>query len=245
MTQSKENINRCGDDSMFLPLHDRNPLRIIPFQRITFGFMLMCITVFAGQQWLPTTQSVVLMQTLGLVPAVLLGGAPVGPETAWVPAELTVLTSMFLHGGWFHLIGNMLFLWVFGDNVEDSMGHLRFIVFYLLCGIAASMTHVLSLPDSTHALVGASGATAGILGAYLVLHPRVQILVLAFHRVPIVLPAYVLISVWLLIQFVNVWLGGNAPVAWWAHIGGFVTGAILVVPFRYKQVPLFDRGVPH
>ncbi len=229
---------------MFLPLHDRNSLRIIPFQRVTLGFILLCIAVFAWQQWLPTTRSVALMQTLGLVPVVLMGGAPSGVETTWIPAELTLLTSLFLHGGWLHLIGNMLFLWVFGDNVEDSMGHLRFVAFYLLCGIAASMAHVLSLPDSTHALVGASGAIAGILGAYLVLHPRVQILVLAFHRVPIVLPAYLLIGVWLLIQFVNVWPGGDGPVAWWAHIGGFVTGAILIVPFRHRQVPLFSREVP-
>jgi membrane associated rhomboid family serine protease len=230
---------------MFLPLHDRNPLRIIPFQRVTVGLIVVCVVVFLWQQSLPGAENRTVMVSFGLVPAVLLGATGLPPDTPLVPAPLTVLTAMFLHGGWMHLVGNMLFLWVFGDNVEDSMGHGRFIVFYLLCGIAASGAHVLSMPDSTLSLLGASGAIAGVLGAYLVLHPRVKVLVLVFHRFPLMLPAYLLLGLWLMFQLSNAWLRDDAPVAWSAHIGGFIAGAILIVPFRYKQVPLFDRGLRH
>jgi len=184
-----------------------------------------------------------LTRNFGLVPAVFLNKTQTPPDSMGVPAELTILTAAFLHGGWIHLIGNMLFLWVFGDNVEDSMGHVRFAAFYLLCATAAGLTHVFSMPNSTDTLVGASGAIAGVLGAYLVLHPRVKVLVLLFRRIPIVLPAYLLIGAWLLIQLVGVWTGSSTPVAWQAHIGGFVAGALLIVPFRYKRVPLFDRGL--
>ena len=227
---------------VFTPLHDRNPLRIIPFQRVTLSIIAICCAVFLAQHLLPSAEAGSLIHGLGLVPATLLGGTPVHPGGPLVPAELTVLTAAFVHGGWLHLIGNMLFLWVFGDNVEDSMGHVRFAAFYLLCAAAAGLAHVLSTPDSTDTLVGASGAIAGVLGAYLVLHPRVKVLVLLFRRVPVLLPAYLLIGGWLLVQLFSVFSSNDQPVAWWAHIGGFVAGAFLVVPFRYKRIPLFDGG---
>jgi membrane associated rhomboid family serine protease len=227
---------------VFTPLHDRNPLRIIPFQRVTLSIIAVCCAVFLAQHLLPSAEAGSLIHGLGLVPATLLGGTPVPPGNPLVPAELTVLTAAFVHGGWLHLIGNMLFLWVFGDNVEDSMGHVRFAAFYLLCAAAAGLAHVLSTPDSTDTLVGASGAVAGVLGAYLVLHPRVKVLVLLFRRVPVLLPAYLLIGGWLLVQLFSVWTDNDQPVAWWAHIGGFMAGAVLVMPFRYKQIPLFDDG---
>ena len=229
----------------FIPLHDQNPLKIIPFQRVTLGIIVLCCTIFVIQRMLPIAEAGSLLHNLGLVPASFLKRTPLPTQAPLIPVELTILTAAFLHGGWVHLIGNMLFLWVFGDNIEDSMGHVRFAVFYLLCATAAGLAHVLSMPDSTTTLVGASGAVAGILGAYLVLHPRVKVLVLLFRRVPVVLPAYLLIGAWLLIQLFNVWSGNSAPVAWWAHIGGFVAGALLIVPFRYKNVPLFDAGLPH
>jgi membrane associated rhomboid family serine protease len=228
---------------VFTPLHDQNPLKIIPFQRVTLSIIALCCTAFLAQRLLPIAEAGSLFHGLGLVPAVLLDGTQVPLGSPLVPAELTILTAAFVHGGWLHLIGNMLFLWVFGDNVEDSMGHLQFAAFYLLCAAAAGVAHVLSAPDSTDTLVGASGAIAGVLGAYLVLHPRVKVLVLLFRRVPVLLPAYLLIGGWLLIQLFSVWSGNNQSVAWWAHIGGFVAGAVLIVPFRYKQVPLFDGGL--
>ena len=227
---------------VFTPLHDRNPLRIIPFQRVTLSIIAVCCAIFLAQHLLPSAEEGSLIQGLGLIPATLLGGTPVPPGSPLVPAELTVLSGAFVLGGWLQLFGNMLFLLFFGDNVEDSMGHVRFAAFYLLCAAAAGLAHVLSTPDSTDTLVGASGAIAGVLGAYLVLHPRVKVLVLLFRRVPVLLPAYLLIGGWLLVQLFSVWTGNDQPVAWWAHIGGFMAGAVLVVPFRYKQIPLFDDG---
>jgi membrane associated rhomboid family serine protease len=160
-----------------------------------------------------------LIHGLGLVPATLLGGAQVPAGHPLPPAELTILTAAFVHGSWLHLIGNMLFLWVFGDNAEDAMRHVRFALFYVLCAIA------------------------GVLGAYLVLHPRMKIVALLLRRVPVLLPAYLLIGAWLLVQLFSIWWGSNDPIAWWAYIGGFVAGALLVVPLRDKRVALFDGGL--
>jgi len=228
---------------MFTPLHDRNPLRIIPFQRVTLGIVALCCVVFAVQRLLPEAEAGTLIHGLGLVPARLLGGSQAPAGQPLLPAELTILTAAFVHGGWLHLVGNMLFLWVFGDNVEDARGHVRFALFYVLCAIAAGLAHALSAPDSADTLVGASGAIAGVLGAYLVLHPRVRVLALLFRRVPVRLPAYLLIGGWLLAQFFGAWWGSRQPVAWWANIGGFAAGALLVVPLRDQRVRLFDGGV--
>ncbi|HJO96426.1 MAG TPA: rhomboid family intramembrane serine protease, partial [Rhodospirillales bacterium] len=154
-----------------------------------------------------------------------------------------LITSMFLHGSWWHLIGNMLYLWVFGDNIEDSMGHRRFVAFYLITGIVAALTHAVMDPESATPMVGASGAISGVMGAYLVLHPRVKVLALIFNRIPVRLPAYVLLVGWIVFQLFNAY-GSGGSTAWWAHIGGFFAGVVLIVPFRYKTVPLFDRNRP-
>ena len=230
---------------MFLPLHDRNPLRIIPFQAVTVGIIAICAVVFVWQLTLTSETLAHIHLAYGAVPAAVLNNAALPVEHARIPAELTLVSSIFLHGGWLHLIGNMLFLWVFGDNVEDAMGHVRFAVFFLACGLVASFAHVVSVPQSSTPLVGASGAVAGVLGAYLLLHPRVKVLVLAFNRIPIRLPAYVLLLAWIAFQILSVATGADPSVAWWAHIGGFVAGMILVVPLRYKEVALLDRGTEH
>jgi membrane associated rhomboid family serine protease len=167
---------------------------------------------------------------------------------AWgvVPFNLSLVslvTSQFLHGGWLHLLGNMLFLWVFGDNVEDAMGHLRYLAFYLLCGIIAALTHIFfNLGDRTPA-VGASGAIAGVMGAYLILHPSAWVrvfvpvfLIFGFIQVP----ALVLIGLWFVTQLfsgisaIGDAMGGEAGIAFWAHIGGFIAGLILVFIFRRR-----------
>jgi membrane associated rhomboid family serine protease len=181
----------------------------------------------------------------GLIPSVLFGTDHLAPHLAPIPPALSLLTSMFLHGDWWHLLGNMLFLWVFGDNIEDSMGHWKFLLFYLICGAVAGLAHAAMLPDLQTPTVGASGAVAGVLGAYIVLHPRVKILVLAMKWFPLYLPAYLVLALWFAFQLFSVWLGGGGNVAWWAHIGGFVTGAVLVMVFRDRKVPLFDSGVAH
>jgi len=137
----------------------------------------------------------------------------------------------------------MLFLWVFGDNVEDAMGHLKFLVFYLLCGIVAGLTHTLIAPTSDIPLIGASGAVAGVIAAYLMLHPKVQVWVLALKVIPLRISAAVVLGIWILTQIVMVVLPQVGPVAWWAHIGGLIAGALLVLVMRRPGVPLFDRGL--
>ena len=227
----------------FLPLHDSNPLRIIPFQAVTFGFIAACVLAFFWQLSFADWREAPAVVGLALYPATLFGIAELPPAYVTVAPELTLVTSTFLHGGWMHLIGNMLYLWVFGDNVEDSMGHFRFLVFYLVCGIAAGLAHAMVEPASEVPTIGASGAVSGVLGAYLMLHPKIRVLVLVLKRVPIRLPAYLVLGGWIALQVFNAVTEtepGGGGVAWWAHIGGFVAGMVLIVPFRYKHVPLFD-----
>jgi membrane associated rhomboid family serine protease len=153
-------------------------------------------------------------------------------------APLHILTSMFLHGGWMHLIGNMWFLWLFGNNVEDSMGRFRFVVFYLVCGIAAAAAQVLAQPDSPVPMVGASGAISGVMGAYIVLYPRVRVytlvpLIIIFTTVA--LPAWVILGYWMLLQVFGGLSGQEGGVAFWAHIGGFLAGVLLVKLFARPE----------
>ena len=183
---------------------------------------------------------------LGLIPGALTASLPPGTHvpvgeglvcTIDPGGQVShVFTSMFLHGSWFHLLGNMWFLWLFGNNVEDSMGRARFIVFYVLCGLAAAAGQVLTNPDSSIPMVGASGAISGVMGGYLILYPRVRVYTLVFigfFFTSIALPAWVMLGYWLLIQFVsglltNADVGG---VAFWAHVSGFITGMVLVKLF--------------
>jgi len=230
---------------MLLPIYDRNPLRIIPFQFMTVSLILVSTLILAWETGLSQRMLDRSILVYGMIPSVLLGPDRLDPALAPIFPPLTLVTSVFLHGGWWHLIGNMLFLWVFGDNIEDSMGHWRFLLFYLLCGAAAGLAQAVAAPEVQQPTVGASGAVAGVLGAYIVLHPRVKILVLAMNWLPLSVPAYFMLALWFGLQLLNGWLDIGGPVAWWAHVGGFVAGAILVVPLRDKRVPLFDKGVAH
>lgn len=230
---------------MLLPVYDRNPLRIIPFQFMTISLILVSTLLLVWEIGLSQRMLERSILVYGMIPSVLLGPDRLDPALAPIFPPLTLLTSIFLHGGWWHLIGNMLFLWVFGDNIEDSMGHWRFLFFYLLCGVAAGLAQAYATPEVQEPTIGASGAVAGVLGAYIVLHPRVKILVLAMKWLPLVVPAYFMLALWFGVQILNGWLDIGGPVAWWAHVGGFVAGAILVVPLRDRRVPLFDKGVAH
>lgn len=230
---------------MFLPLHDQNPLKVIPFQIVTSAVILFCLGVFLYQQYLPSDQSQALVVSFGMLPAVLFDHRQLAPELVVVPAELTLLSSIFLHGGWLHLLGNMAFLWVFGDNIEDSMGHWRFLLFYCACGIFASLTHALVEVDSITPLISASGGVSGIMGAYLMLHPKVRIILLVFLKIPLLLPAYLMIGGWLGLQVYSIVFAGDAATAWWAHIGGFVAGVVMIPFFKHASVPLLDRGTRH
>jgi len=180
---------------------------------------------------------VALFFRLGLIPeAITSPGAWINMS---IPAPLTLFSSMFVHGDLFHLGGNMLYLWIFGDNIEDVMGPFRFLAFYLLCGLGAAATQVALMPGSDVPMVGASGAIAGILGAYALLYPRAQILTLVFLLIFIrimYLPAVLLLGIWFLMQILSAG-GGGAGVAWWAHIGGFVVGVVLVRAFAVRLTP--------
>ena len=222
-----------------LPIKDDNDLTSISFQYVTVGMIVACVAVFLWQQSLGTEQGKAILG-LGIIPAVLFGSRELSSDLVLFPPTITLLSSIFLHGGWMHLIFNMLFLWVFGDNVEDSMGHFRYIIFYLICGILASLSHAVMEPSSAVPLVGASGAISGVLGGYLVLHPRARLLVLFMNIIPLRLPAIIVLGGWIGLQFLSLSSGEESNTAWWAHIGGFLAGMILVVPFRRKSVPLFD-----
>ncbi len=165
--------------------------------------------------------------TFGLVPTTITSGA----------GQYTFVTNMFLHGGWSHLLGNMLFLWIFGDNIEDCCGHLRYLVFYLTSGVAASAFWMLTAWGSQYPAVGASGAISGVLGAYFVLYPRARIRTVVgmgfFWRV-VRVPAYIMIGLWFVYQFMLALVPLNTGVAYWAHVGGFVVGIILAKIIRPK-----------
>ncbi|MGE0846841.1 MAG: rhomboid family intramembrane serine protease [Flavobacteriaceae bacterium] len=230
---------------MFIPLSDSNPLRYLPFQYVTVGLVIVNVAVFVFfQSGIFVDGMEATAFGYGVIPAVLNDLKELPPEIAGIDEKWTLVTYQFLHGGWMHLIANMLFLWVFGDNVEDAMGHVRFLLFYLLCGVAAGLAHSMMQPDSTAPLIGASGAVAGVIAAYLMLHPHVRVWVLALGRLPLRLPAWIVLGFWIGLQFVSIALvTDDTGVAWWAHIGGFAAGLVLVVFMKRREVPLFDRGL--
>ncbi len=232
---------------MFVPLHDTNPLKNIRFQYVTVGLIALNVVIFVIFQtgwFIPLADEDVT--AFAVIPAKLLASTGGGPAffangAVFVPERLTLVTYMFLHGGWLHLIGNMLFLWVFGDNIEDAMGHIRFIMFYLMCGIFAALLHSYMLPHSEMPLIGASGAVAGVIAAYLILHPKVKVWVLALWRIPIKITAAWALGIWIAAQFVSLLFESEEAIAWWAHVGGLAAGAVLILFMRRRGVVLFDR----
>jgi rhomboid family protein len=237
--------------SCVFPYKDENPTELTPVA--TVGVIALNLLAWVFVQGLgaaePLARSVC---EFGLIPGEVLGTAvpgtaiPLGPGLQCVitadASWWTVITSMFMHGGWFHLLTNLMFLWVFGNNIEDSMGHSRFVIFYVLCGLAAGAAQTLSDPDSVVPMVGASGAISGVLGGYLVLYPRVRIHVLVFlgfFVTTVALRAWVVLVYWIVLQI----LGGTAAVlsrleggvAFWAHIGGFAAGFILIKLFANPE----------
>ena len=175
---------------------------------------------------------------LGCIPYEFTHFVDIAPRAA-VPVPVTVLTAMFMHAGWLHLLGNMLFLWVFGDNIEDKLGHLRYLFFYLACGMVASLAHIVANPYSKVPSLGASGAIAGVMGAYLFLYPRARIktLFIFLLLVKIIrIPAFLMLGYWILIQTLSGLAesgsGGGGGIAWFAHIGGFIAGFVLVILMR-------------
>lgn len=227
---------------MFLPFYDDNRLRSIRFQFVTLGLVLLNVGLYLALSFSGETGAYVSGTELayGFIPAVVNGYAALSPEYLLQPTGFSFVTYAFLHLDFWHLLGNMLFLWVFGDNVEDAFGHLRFILFYLLCAAAGAAAHAWSMPESEATLLGASGAVSGVAAAYLMLHPRVWIWVLAFGRVPLKLPAYVLLVLWIGYQFTMLALG-DQEVSYGAHAGGIFAGALLTLVLRRRGVPLFAK----
>lgn len=219
-----------------LPLGDKNPTQRFAF--INLGLITANIVLFIYQSFYTPLGASAFIQRFGFVPQLLadVNHMPLA-DAGWVP--ITLLTGIFLHGGWFHLGSNMLFLWIFGDNVEDRLGHGRYLLFYLLCGLLASLAHFCVHPASNLPTIGASGAVAGVLGAYLILFPRARIrtLVVVIIFIQIIhLPAWFLITVWIITQILSAYteLAGAqaAGVAWFAHIGGFVAGILLLITLK-------------
>ena len=224
-----------------IPLRDDNPSGTP--QIVTIVFIVMCVLVFLWQLSFGAQGGQRIVYALGVVPASLLGQGQLPPELSLVSPWMTVFTSMFMHGGWMHLIGNMLYLWIFGDNVEDSMGHGRFVVFYLLCGIAAVLAQALPDPASTIPMIGASGAISGVLGAYLLLYPHARVLVaipLGFLLHTMRIPAGLVLVLWFGLQLLSSAMAqpGQGGVAFRAHIGGFIAGMILIPLFKQRRVRL-------
>jgi membrane associated rhomboid family serine protease len=247
-----------------IPLGDEHPTLRTPYMTYAILAALVGTWVFVQGAGFNEQQLAASICNLGMVPgeithqAPLGSGVPLGDGLACIIDNdriniFTPFISMFLHGGWGHLLGNCLFFWVFGNNIEDSMGHVRFLVFYLLCGLAAAATHILVQPGSPVPTVGASGAISGVLGAYLVLYPRVRVrmlfwFIIFFKIIPI--PAWAVLMWWFLWQILaglpelmSVRPEVSSGVAVWAHIGGFITGAILV---KFFENPLLvaRRSVP-
>ena len=225
---------------MFLPLHDGVPLRHLRAPVATRILIGLCFVAYPltfygpiGPDW--------VVAGFGLIPAVLLGTEALPEGLPFVPAWMTPVTSIFLHGSLLHLLGNMLFLWVFGDNVEDAMGHGRFVAFFLLCGALAGLSHVFIDPESTRPLIGASGSVSGVVAAYLILYPRVRVWGLFLKGIPLRLPAYWAIGFWFVLQLAAAFLGGDDGVGWFAHLGGFVAGAILTPVMRRRYDPVLAR----
>lgn len=234
---------------MFVPLYDKNSLDAIHFQYVTVLLIAINVLVFVVyQSGLVLPADMAAATGFAVIPEELLNVIAGGsndviaqPGQTDIAEWWTLITYMFLHGGWLHLAGNMLFLWVFGDNVEDALGHFRFLIFYLVCGVVAGLTHAYMMPESQLPLVGASGAVAGVIMAYLMLHPKVQVWVLVLWRYPVPVSAGLALGAWVVFQFVNIYMASGDNIAWWAHVGGLAAGAVLVLFMRRPGVPLFDR----
>ena len=223
---------------MFLPLHDRNPVTHIRFAWVNYSLILITSAVFLVQYLLPERTNTDLTIYFGMIPLVVRDIIP--QPLAWVPDQLPMITYAFLHGDWLHLLSNMLFLFIFGDNIEDAMGHFKYLLFYLACAVFAAEAHLLMNLDSNGPLIGASGAVAGILGAYILLYPHARVFVLAriFIPIPLPVPAFWFLGFWIVTQIFYALVAAGEPVAWWAHVGGMAAGVVLAFFMKRRDVPI-------
>ena len=227
------------------PISDDNPRRYLtPY--VNWSIIALCVVVFLWQLSLGTSGGEHAVLSLGMIPARLFGYGDLPANLVVVPAWATIFTSMFMHGGFLHLGGNMLYLWIFGDNIEDSMGHVRYVVFYLACGVAAALAQGFVDPTSEVPMVGASGAISGVLGAYILLHPGATVrvfLFLGFFVTITHVPALIVLGIWFLLQLFSATsaTAGEPGVAFWAHIGGFIAGLALITVFKRRSVAVLEK----
>lgn len=222
-----------------IPIKDINPTRRFP--AVTIALIVLNSAVFLYQLTLGPLTYEAFLRSFALVPARLFSG---GPADGLLPAGATLMTSLFLHGGFLHVAGNMLYLWIFGNNIEDAMGHARFVLFYALCGALAAVSHAFTDPSSTIPMIGASGAVSGVLGAYLLLFPRARVLTvvpIGFLIRTFEIPAMFVLGFWFIFQFLNALVtpGQGGGIAWYAHLGGFVAGIMLIGIFKRRDVPFW------
>ena len=228
-----------------IPLHDDNPTTMRPY--VTVGIIVLNVLVYLWEVGRPEAQTEDIILGYGFIPAVFFGHGHLDATIATLPAWQTIFTAMFLHGGIMHVGGNMLYLWIFGNNVEDAMGHVRFVVYYGLCGIAAALAQAWPDMASQAPMIGASGAIGGVLGGYFLLHPNARVLTLVpfgFFLQPMRIPAWVVLGLWFVLQVFNAGAmtqGGAGGVAYLAHVGGFAAGMALIVFFRRPGVPLWRQ----
>jgi membrane associated rhomboid family serine protease len=227
---------------MVIPIYDGNPFVFRTPPYVSWGLIAANFAVFF---WEIATSADINGQSASVLALAFRPDAVLATSSpAFVPSlpwEVTLVTYSFIHVGWLHILGNMAFLWVFGDDVEDALGHVRFLLFYLLCGVAGALAHFASNPSSSVPLLGASGAIAGVVAAYLMLHPCRKIWVLALARIPLKIAAEWALGFWIFVQILNAALSEQSSmVAWWTHIGGLAAGAILVALLRLPGVKLFD-----
>lgn len=231
-----------------IPLKDDNPTYRTPI--VTYSIIAICVIVFILEITSSSYNNGQLFYSYGLIPAVFTGQATLPNEIAGLPTEITLISSMFMHGGFMHLIGNMLYMWIFADNIEDEIGPIRFLIFYLLAGMAAALTQVYLNTSSTIPMIGASGAIGGVLGAYIVNHPKAKVLVLipfGFFSQIIKIPALYVLGFWFVLQFINSSLSSSTGggVAYGAHIGGFIFGVVAILFFNKKStVQKFSNNKP-
>ena len=223
-----------------IPLRDINPTERFAF--VTVFFIAVNIIVYLYELSLGAGAREAFVSSFALVPNRLF--SPATAARGAVPVAATMFTSMFLHGGFLHIAGNMLYLWIFGNNIEDSMGHIRFVFCYFLCGCIAAYSHALANSSSAVPMIGASGAISGVLGAYLMLYPRARVLTLVAFGLyvrTVELPAMFVLGFWFVLQFLSALIsaGTGEGVAWYAHVGGFVAGMALIGFFKRKRVPFW------
>jgi membrane associated rhomboid family serine protease len=220
-----------------IPIYDSDPLEKSHRAYVNWLLIALNIAIYAFQDATSDKVSTQLLLNFALFPVAVTGDAVTG---GFMPPSFTIFTYMFLHGGWMHVLLNMLFLWVLGDNIEDAIGRGRYLVFYLLCGMAGGAAHALAAPQSNVPLVGASGAIAGVIAAYMMLRPCARITVLIFGFIPFRLASYWVLGFWALSQVWHVFSLEKSDTAWWAHVGGLAAGAVLITIIRPAGVVLFE-----